>query len=711
MTPFHWLKEYSRCCKKHSSSQSDSVYFPNLQVIFYSIVAWGLAVIATNAWLHNPEQRKTNHPFDEPQIGVADCETCGDDLVDEDSPDLTIGDVGETNRDGTRTLLFANNGIIGRHLQYWYTNGERVDEDLSYLVQPGYSEYTFNYEGDDPDSDGLYATYSGEDFVGGVDPNRNYGDPVWGQCEEDDGCSWLAGDQTFCGLEPFSEPETAAVAAFLQTHPNIVTLESLHSGINEVYPPWFLFPDDGKKTTMDESYHDSIAQYISELTDYAVIYGGPYDVKGDTTGYSYVGSSQDPALNLAFFPGGILSITTEIYGMGSDSGSAEAVQDWFPHHWEQFDTDYPQGLFLAWSDFPWCTTCNPDEMPGRGLIWNYLQYTEYFMFNNTEACAGQTDPEIFHCDYWGLSDSPEYYADFDIFAYFNPPAANQCYQDWNCDGASLVRTVDKQLKHLLYRLYVAPQLAVDATASEGGPSELKVAIRNEGFLRTSVMTNATPGEDPLSDREYDHGWVKVTLQNPQGFTVTGPAEVEIGWLGGGRSDDPAPRLKQAAYEVIGLDDGDSFTVVAGSDKTGQVSADMQVNCGGLAQCGNDLCELGEDCHTCPNDCECKGPNCKRYCEIGSAAPSACIFTLTASNHIERSEMVDDYFYRDDDVEDDEDSVRSSTATENVSKERSRSAIQKDIAKAKAQREEWQRIEGPFDVIPGVVKGITVKKYH
>jgi hypothetical protein len=664
----------------------------------------------TNQWLQNPEQRKTNNPFDEPQIGAADCEICGDGLFDEDSPDIVTGDVGGTNRDGNRNLLFANNGIIGRHLQYWYAGDERVDEDLSYLVQPGYSEYTFNYEGYDPDADGLHATYSGEDFVGGVDPNRNYGDPVWGECEEGDGCSWLSGDQTFCGLEPFSEPETSAVAAFLQAHPNIVTLESLHSGVNEIYPPWFLYPDDRENTTMDESYHDSVAQYISGQTGYEVIFGGPYAVKGDTTGYSYMGSSQDLELGLTFFPGGILSITTEIYGMGSDSGSAEAVKDWFPHHWEEFDTHYPQGLFLAWYDFPWCTTCNPDEMPGRGLLWNYIQYTEYFQFINPEACSGETDTDIFHCDYWGLSDSPDYYADFDIFAYFNPPAANHCYKDWNCEGDSLVRTVDKQIKHLLHRMYVAPQLTVDTELSAGGAEYLNLAIRNEGFLRTSVMTNAVPDEDPLSERDYEHGLVKVTLMNPQGFSVTGPVEVDLGWLGGARSDDPAPRFKLAAYEVDGLDDGDSFTVVAESDKTGAVSADMLVSCGGVTQCGNGVCELGEDCHTCASDCACTGNDCRQYCEVGST-PSACVFTLAASNHIERNQIVDEYFYGDGGVADGDEDEHTSIIADDVLQGRSRAEIQKDIAEAKQKREEWHRIEGPFDVIPGVVKGITVKKYH
>ena len=43
--------------------------------------------------------------------------------------------------------------------------------------------------------------------------------------------------------------------------------------------------------------------------------------------------------------------------------------------------------------------------------------------------------------------------------------------------------------------------------------------------------------------------------------------------------------------------------------------------------------------------------------------------------------------------------------------RSVSQIRSDRDRAEKQRREWKRIEGPFDVIPGYVKGITVKKYH
>ena len=466
------------------------------------------------------------------------------------------------------------------------------------------------------------------------------------------------------GPAPFSEPETAAVAAFLHSHPTISTLESLHSGVNEIYPPWWLYPDDPAKTTLDESYQDSVAQYISQQTGYEVLYGGQYSVNGDTTGYSYIGSSQD--LGLPFWPGGLLSFTTEIYGMGSDSGSAEAARDWFPYHWQQFDTTWPQGVFITWSDFPWCTTCDPETVYNPELAplpwYNYTQYTEYFIFNSNGRCGGDNSPEVFHCDYWGIGGSPDYYADLDIFAYFNPPAANRCYQDWNCTGTALVRTVDRQLKHLMYRLYVAPFISVNDEKTTSDNNTLEIAIENTGFLRSSVMTTSEDGYDPFTERSYSHGLVEVQILNPDGFTVDDTNPVNIGWLGGGRADDPAPSLKFASFEVSELSNGDTFTVTAFSEKTGEVKADF---------------------------------------EVVEKKKGSYQFRMVATNDVSRPSQVDAYFLGKG-----PDYVKGSSSLS-----RSINQIRQDIKDAEQKRKKWKRIEGPFDVIPGYVKGIIVKKYH
>jgi len=60
------------------------------------------------------------------------------------------------------------------------------------------------------------------------------------------------------------------------------------------------------------------------------------------------------------------------------------------------------------------------------------------------------------------------------------------------------------------------------------------------------------------------------------FTGLALCTVNIGWLGGGRVDDPEPNVKVASFNVSGLGSGDSFTVYAASDKTGQVQATIEV---------------------------------------------------------------------------------------------------------------------------------------
>ena len=65
------------------------------------------------------------------------------------------------------------------------------------------------YKGMDPGGDGQFYAYSRGDFVAGTDPYRNYGEPLWGDCDDDVGYSFLSGVQTYCGPVLFSEPSPA----------------------------------------------------------------------------------------------------------------------------------------------------------------------------------------------------------------------------------------------------------------------------------------------------------------------------------------------------------------------------------------------------------------------------------------------------------------------------------------------------------------------
>ena len=181
---------------------------------FY-ILPWANPDGGMESYFHNPYQRKTNSPADAPQIGAADCDSCGDGIADEDSPDLISGDVGIYSQTGN-TLAFPNNGILSRTVQAWfeedsiYSYALPVMDERVWRIDPvGVDNiYTNNYEGVDLDSDGVYAPYSGEDFIGGVDLNRNFGEPRWGDCATDTDCSFLSPSQLqlqhFYGLTQIS---------------------------------------------------------------------------------------------------------------------------------------------------------------------------------------------------------------------------------------------------------------------------------------------------------------------------------------------------------------------------------------------------------------------------------------------------------------------------------------------------------------------------
>lgn len=132
----------------------------------------------------NDWQRKNARPVDTDQDG----------LFDEDPPEDTNGD-----------------GLISGYTKYWY-NGT-------------VEEY---YEGKDNDNDGQL----GEDWIGGVDLNRNY--PYgWGTVAgHDDPAS-----QIYQGPEPASEPEIKSIMEYMAKIKPIISL-SLHSGIELLLYPW-----------------------------------------------------------------------------------------------------------------------------------------------------------------------------------------------------------------------------------------------------------------------------------------------------------------------------------------------------------------------------------------------------------------------------------------------------------------------------------------
>ena len=205
---------------------------------------------AFNAVEANEWQRKNVRPFNEDDDG----------LLDEDPPDDEDGD-------GYIECLIEWNGTHWNFVRW---------------------------EGIDGDSDGLLN----EDWIGGVDPNRNYG------------YQWNASvgsgspnpeDEDFRGPAPFSEFETQAIRDLAMQHDFQYAI-SFHSGIEYIFYPWGY--------TNTPSPHDAqfkeIAGNLSSLT------GAPYAQSG--VGYYTVSGTWDDWM---YGNRSTLALTCEIYGNSS----------------------------------------------------------------------------------------------------------------------------------------------------------------------------------------------------------------------------------------------------------------------------------------------------------------------------------------------------------------------------------------------------------
>jgi hypothetical protein len=177
----------------------------------YVVVA--LNVDGIEAFRNNNWQRKNSRPIDED----------GDDLFDEDPPDDENG-----------------NGFI------------------EYLVRRRFFT-PIRCEGVDDDGDGRLN----EDWVGGVDLNRNYGYAWDKSCESG---STNPSSERYKGPEPFSEPETQAIRGLALQH-DFKYAVSFHSGDECILYPWAC----ATEPTPDDKLLREICSNMSALT--GAIYG------------------------------------------------------------------------------------------------------------------------------------------------------------------------------------------------------------------------------------------------------------------------------------------------------------------------------------------------------------------------------------------------------------------------------------------------------
>jgi len=161
-----------------------------------------LDVVVANEW-----QRKNLNSFDED----------GDGLFDEDPPDDADGD-----------------GFV-EHLVFW--NGVRY--------------VSVRWEGVDADGDGMLN----EDWVGGVDLNRNYG-YMWNATVQS-GSPYMS-EEDYRGPAPFSEPETRALKDLALQH-DFEYAVSFHSGAQAILYPW-------GHTTVAAPDSDKLEGFAEELS-------------------------------------------------------------------------------------------------------------------------------------------------------------------------------------------------------------------------------------------------------------------------------------------------------------------------------------------------------------------------------------------------------------------------------------------------------------
>lgn len=212
----------------------------------YIIVA--LNVDGFDAFANNDWQRKNLQPIDEDY----------DSQVDEDPPEDEDGD-----------------GII--ELQWNMTLGEFI-----------------RWEGWDNDADGSNA----EDWLGGVDLNRNYG-YAWDYPAQSGSTDPTAED--YKGSAPFSEPETQALRDFTLQHSFKYAI-SFHSGTEVILYPWGYV--NGELTPDDRLFRD-IAGNLSQLT------GAPYEQSSEL--YTCSGLWED----WMYGNRSTMALTCEIFGNNS----------------------------------------------------------------------------------------------------------------------------------------------------------------------------------------------------------------------------------------------------------------------------------------------------------------------------------------------------------------------------------------------------------
>jgi murein tripeptide amidase MpaA len=121
----------------------------------------------------------------------------------------------------------------------------------------------------------------------GVDNNRNWG-YEWGH---DNGSSGNPNSQTYRGKSAFSEPETKAMADFIEAHPEMVAFCDIHNYSQLIMWPWGytddLPPDQAEYLTIGENMAELVHGVHGLTYEYGPIYTTIYPVSGGSVDWVY----------------------------------------------------------------------------------------------------------------------------------------------------------------------------------------------------------------------------------------------------------------------------------------------------------------------------------------------------------------------------------------------------------------------------------------
>lgn len=366
--------------------------------------------------------------------------------------------------------------------------------------------YALYIEGVDNDGDGKY----GEDWPGGIDPNRNYPG------------NWSA-SQNGAGPYPGSEVELRVSLDFIQTHPNIAGSQHLHSSGGVILRPPSV--PDLKLPASDRALYLAVGEKGLEITEYPLAtsvydWNWPRGSKNTKRGQLWRNSQ-----------GEIKGVDAARFG-GNYYGLAPEDEDNYAAYGGSID-----GMYLLFGVLSFANEIYTfgEDTDGDGSISNAerLAYQDEYM-------DGQVFKE------WTPFDHPEFgpveIGGWRKFGQNNPLAAD------------LPREVERNVDFMLLQAQILPDLEVTSVEQEKldqGIYRIQATISNLGFQPTELAIRRQAGRASA---------IKTSIVLGDGLILSEDAVVEIGHLDG--------QSESKVTWLIRADAGTSVEIMAHHPKAG-----------------------------------------------------------------------------------------------------------------------------------------------